>query len=155
MTSEMDRLAAEMKSKADNEAEAKERLQQQVDNWPEQVQGLINTLDEWLAPLKESGLSTSIKNEHTREHEFSFDIPKYVIEYGTKKATTETTLFAIGCRGRVDLKGPQSTTLTMVMRETDNDRHVWQKMYKGNNRIETEALTQDHLVEFMRKAFKV
>ena len=100
MANEMEKLAAEMKVKSETEAQANASLKKEVEKWPEQVRDLIDTLEGWLFPLTQFGLSTQTQTEHKLEHEFPVDVPKLVIMYNQNRAATDASLFCFGSKGR-------------------------------------------------------
>lgn len=132
-------MAAALKLKADEEADGKARLQAAIDDWPVQVEKLLERIEQWVAPLKEAGLSVTRTEESKQENppgfNFRYKTHKLTMRSGSKTVIVDPyARFMIGTGGRVDFKLGK-TELGIIL-STDGS-NVWSAMIPSNQKPPT------------------
>lgn len=154
-------MAAALKLKAEQEAEATARLEAVIEEWPIRIEELLANIEQWIGPLIGSGLSVTRTEESMTENppgfNFRYTAHKLTIRHGGKTATvTPFARFMIGTGGRVDLKLGK-TELGIIL-STDGS-NTWSAMIPSNQRAPTRPqfvpFTEDFFLDELARFLDV
>lgn len=98
-------MAAALKLKQEQEQDGEAKLKAVMDAWPQQIDELLTTVEKWLTPLVEAGLSVTRDDIVKSELDFTYRTQKLTIRSGGRTAVLEPyACFMIGTGGRVDYR---------------------------------------------------
>lgn len=150
--SKIDKLAEMMVEKSAREHESRKLIEAQVEEWPENLNKLYDTIENILEPLKRAGVL--FKRGVITRDDGGVEVSSSTLSIvnGDKSIETDPHLFLSGSQGRVDFLGAGRKGDHVLLIKDDNGSCRWCVVTTNDYpRRNYEDISEDYLYELSER----
>ncbi|KAA0016278.1 hypothetical protein F0A16_17735 [Salinicola corii] len=151
--SKMDDLKAKLQEQNESEKKAKQRTEQDLENWLTALHRLYDSIENMLEPLNEQGVTTRRSFETKTEFNSQVETPILHIKNKDQEIKSNPIFYSVPYKARADFEVGKKARLILVWYGEEKSWKMLISDSQGRTQGETADFTEDDLAVFLDNAF--